>query len=221
MFASASFWAFLLTIPGYRSTVFVVTSSVNKVALCDMAELFGVRSSAGADRVMVSFGEKFAASEQFDVVFREGMALVEEVASYLDGAGRREAKALKPPVSVLYATESMRLTTRLLDLASWLLIRRALKEGEIDAEEARRKRQRVKLKALGRPGHIKGFDDLPETLQDFIERSFALHDRIVMLDKAIAANPMAAAQDNSIVPGEAPDNPVLAQMSLLRQAFGG
>lgn len=59
------------------------------------------------------------------------MLLVETTAAYLDGPGRREAKLLKPPVSVLYATESMRLTTRLLDLASWLLVRRALKEGEI------------------------------------------------------------------------------------------
>ncbi|MCH9806558.1 MAG: DUF1465 family protein [Alphaproteobacteria bacterium] len=187
-----------------------------------MSELFGVQSSAGADRVMVSFGERFAASEQFDVVFREGMALVEEVASYLDGAGRKEAKALKPPVSVLYATESMRLTTRLLDLASWLLIRRALKEGEINQEEARRKRARVKLKALGRPGHIKGFEDLPEALQDLVERSFALHDRIVMLDKSIASQVSNAAPRHDAETGaDTTGNPVLAQMSLLRQAFGG
>ncbi len=205
---------------GYVLSVVLFTSSLTPVALCDMSEFFGMRSSAGADRVMVSFGEKFAASGQFDEVFREGMALVEEVAAYLDGAGRREAKALKPPTSVLYATESMRLTTRLLDLASWLLIRRALKEGEINAEEAKRKRQRVKLKALGRPGHIKGFADLPENLQDLVERSFALHDRIVMLDKAISTKTSDNADDEGASPDDVAGNPVLAQMSLLRQAFG-
>ena len=166
------------------------------------------------DRVTISFGERFEASQQFDVVFREGMALVEEVATYLDGCGRRDSKALKPPLSVLYATESMRLTTRLLDLASWLLIRRALKEGEIDAEEARRKRQRVKLKAIGRPGHIKRFDELPEALQDLIERSFALHDRIVMLDRAVTRDKAKDCVEPT------PDNPVAQQMHLLRQAFG-
>lgn len=71
------------------------------------------------------------------------MALVERTAAYLDGPGRREAKALAGSVSVLYATESMRLTTRLLDLASWLLIRRSLKEGEISEEEAAKKRRPV------------------------------------------------------------------------------
>ena len=39
-------------------------------------------------------------------------------------------------VSIAYATESTRLTTRLLDLASWLLIQRSLKEGEITLDEA-------------------------------------------------------------------------------------
>lgn len=184
-----------------------------------MSEFFSVQNSVRVDSVTVSFGERFEASGQFDAVFREGMALVEEVACYLDGAGRRRSKSLKPPVSVLYATESMRLTTRLLDLASWLLIRRALKEGEIDAEEARRKRQRVKLKSLGRPGHIKRFDELPESLQGLIERSFALHDRIVMLDRAITTGePTAGGNDCH----EAPiSNPVAAQMNMLRQAFGG
>ena len=32
--------------------------------------------------------------------------------------------------ALAYATESMRLTTRLLELASWLMVRRALKEGD-------------------------------------------------------------------------------------------
>src|SRR6516225_12266568 len=95
--------------------------------------------------ITVSFGERFAASDQFDAIFKEGMGLVERTAAYLDGAGRKEARQLRGPVSVLYATESMRLTTRLLELASWLMIRRAHKEGEITPEEARAKRERVKL----------------------------------------------------------------------------
>ena len=54
----------------------------------------------------------------------KGMALVERTAEYLDREGRTESRKLKPPVSLAYSTESMRLTTRLLDLASWLLIQR-------------------------------------------------------------------------------------------------
>lgn len=164
--------------------------------------------------VTVSFGMLFQASEQFDSVFKEGMALVERTAAYLDGTGRREAKALSGALNVLYATESMRLTTRLLDLASWLLIRRALKEGEIDEDEARRKRQRVKLQGLGRPSHVKDFDSLPAGLRALIEASFSLHDRIVQLDRAM----MQTAGDGAAASANV-RNPVLAQISMLQEAF--
>jgi regulator of CtrA degradation len=162
--------------------------------------------------VTISFGEHFQASEQFDQVFKEGMALVERTASYLDGEGRRESKGLASPITVLYATESMRLTTRLLDLASWLLIRRGLKAGEITEEEAKRKRERVKLNSLGRPAHVAAYAELPKGLRQLIEASFALHDRIVQLDRA-----MAKLED--AVPASPAANPVAAQMRQLEQAF--
>jgi regulator of CtrA degradation len=159
----------------------------------------------------VSFGAHFATSEQFDAIFKEGMTLVEGTAAYLDGPGRKEARLLKGPVAVLYATESMRLTTRLLELASWLMIRRALKEGEITTEEARAKRERVKLRGPGRPSHVKGFAELPAGLRALIDSSYALSDRIFQLDRAI-----------EVVPDKAPvlENPVSAQVTLLEQAFG-
>ncbi len=50
------------------------------------------------------------------------MTLVEETADYLDGDGRHAARELPRPASIVYATESMRLTTRLMQLASWLLL---------------------------------------------------------------------------------------------------
>ena len=36
----------------------------------------------------VSFSERLASSQVFATLFRDGMALVEETATYLDGAGR-------------------------------------------------------------------------------------------------------------------------------------
>lgn len=161
----------------------------------------------------ISFGQHFQASDGFDQVFKHGMALVERTAAYLDGDGRRESRGLQPTVTVLYATESMRLTTRLLDLASWLLIRRALKENEISEEDASKKRQRVKLQSLGRPQHIAGFADLPAGLRSLIEESFALHDRIVQLDRAMTVE-VQGAREETIA------NPVAAQMNALTAAFG-
>jgi regulator of CtrA degradation len=170
-------------------------------------------SSSTVSGVTISFGERFATSDQFDAIFKEGMALVERTADYLDGPGRKEAKGLESPLTLIYATESMRLTTRLLEVASWLLIRRALKEGEISAEEARQKRQRIKLHALGRPSHVKDFERLPQGLRDLIDASFSINDRILQIDRALAAH--QAGNDAPVIPA----NPVDAQFARLNAAF--
>ena len=62
--------------------------------------MVGKSRSGSRDGVTVSFGAKFAHSDQFRTVFREGMALVEAAATYLDGDGRKEARKLKPPHSL-------------------------------------------------------------------------------------------------------------------------
>src|ERR1700743_1257450 len=80
--------------------------------------------------------QDFASSELFDRTFQEGMELVEETASYLDGAGRQDSKLLSRSAALAYAGESMRLTTRLMQVASWLLVQRAVREGDMNAEAA-------------------------------------------------------------------------------------
>jgi regulator of CtrA degradation len=167
-----------------------------------------------ASAVTVSFAERFTQSDQFDVVFKDGMALVEKTANYLDGEGRKDAKALPSPLNMVYATESMRLTSRLLDLASWLLIRRGLRDGEMSVEEAARRRQRVKLKSFGRPSHIARFAELPEGLRGLIEASFALHDRIAQIDAGLNPQPSTPAAVAATAV-----NPVGDQMTKLRLAF--
>lgn len=159
----------------------------------------------------VLFGERYAASARFTAVFKEGMALVERTAAYLDGQGRKDARLLKPPVSVVYATESMRLTTRLLELATWLLIRRSLNEGEITQAEAGAKRARVKLRPAGGASHIAHYGELPEGLRSLLEESFRLTDRIIQLDTALGQDPtgIKAAQPN----------PVAQQIAALDTAF--
>ena len=92
--------------------------------------------TAGRSRAAVV--DDFARSELFDRTFREGMELVEETAAYLDGDGRRESKLLSRTTALAYAGESMKLTTRLMQIASWLLVQRAVREGDMTATAATR-----------------------------------------------------------------------------------
>jgi regulator of CtrA degradation len=173
--------------------------------------------------VTISFGERFAASDQFDAIFREGMTLVERAAAYLDGPGRKEAKVLPGPAAMLYANESMRLTKRLLQLASWLMIRRDHKEGKIAADVMRRKLVGVSLTEPGRISHVKGFDTLPDGLRALIVASFALNDRIARLDLAmqVQSGVQSGEPDATGDSAPAPASPVQAQVARLERAFSG
>src|SRR6059036_632448 len=136
----------------------------------------------------VSFGERLAASQAFADLFRDGMALVEQTAAYLDGPGRQESKKLDRSAALAYATESMRLTTRLMQLASWLLLHRAVKEGEMTLGQANREKTKVKLSAAD-PGSSDSIEKLPSQLQDLIARSMALQSKVRRLDTSIHAPP--------------------------------
>jgi regulator of CtrA degradation len=162
-------------------------------------------SEAGA----VSFSERLASSQVFATLFRDGMALVEETASYLDGSGRQESKKLDRSAAMVYATESMRLTTRLMQLASWLLLHRAVKEGEMTLAQASKEKSKVRLAACD-PGDAKSIALLPGRLQELIGRSVRLQGEVRRLDAT-----MHAAAPLSVAVG----NPVERQLGLLKAAF--
>src|SRR5204862_3896296 len=134
-----------------------------------------------AEAEPVRFGERLASSQAFSGLFREGMTLVEQTAAYLDGPGRNESKLLDRGAALAYATESMRLTTRLMQLASWLLLHRAVNEGEMSLAQAYKEKAKVKLSAANT------FDEdnirlLPERLRILIVRSKALQAPVRRLD---------------------------------------
>jgi regulator of CtrA degradation len=157
----------------------------------------------------VSFGARLAASPTFAGLFRDGMKLVEETASYLDGPGRKESKKLDRAAALCYATESMRLTTRLMQLASWLLLHRAVNEGEMSLAQANKEKTKVKL-AAGEPIDENAVNTLPQPLQALIDRARKLHEDVRRLDATIHAP----------VPEELPSgNPLERQIGLLRAAF--
>jgi regulator of CtrA degradation len=151
--------------------------------------------------------EDFARSELFDHTFREGMELVQDTATYLDGDGRRESKLLSRTAALAYAGESMKLTTRLMQIASWLLVQRAIREGEMTAEAACESRYRLaERKVEAEPTH----PDLPIALIEYLVRSEKLYDRVLHLDRRMYLD----------APVAETVNPVQSQLDRLAAAFG-
>jgi regulator of CtrA degradation len=161
----------------------------------------------------VEFKQRLVSGGGFNALYREGMGLIEEVAAYLDGDGRAASRSLTREASFVYATESMRLTTRLMQLASWLLLQRAVNEGEISPESAREEKAKVKFSpsqgARGGPG----WEDLPPTLKSYIAEGERLFERVQHFDRL---------DRGEVVPQVAMDetHSIAAQMSRLKAAFG-
>ncbi|MGE3142499.1 MAG: DUF1465 family protein [Hyphomonadaceae bacterium] len=151
----------------------------------------------------------FAKSELFDRTFKEGMALVEETATYLDGPGRAASKRLPRLPALAYAGESMRLTTRLMQVASWLLVQRAVRDGEMSLADAASDKYRLSSRDSGDASALAGAEDLPEALTALAKKGAAIYERVRRLDQDMYA------------PSPAGENAVDAQRARLEAAFGG
>lgn len=174
-----------------------------------MTELF--HSEARKEAPTVSFGESFVASDSFRALFREGMGLVEATAAYLDGDGRLQAKTLSRNLALAYASESMRLTTRLMQIASWLLLQRAVAEGELSLHDARQQKNRVRVSEQDMMTSPDLFAQLPLELRDLIGNSMRMQARIIHLDQLIESRTLSCSP---------PVNAVASQQRLLASAFG-
>ena len=137
---------------------------------------------------------------------------LEEAAAYLDGPGRDEARRLPRLSALAYANESMKLTTRMMQLASWLLVRRAVAEGEMSVESASAQIARLRLNKNEVPVSAAQIKGLPKRLIELIQQSIRLQDRVAHADTIIKT----AADTEPVLSGR---NAVALQHLLLRSAF--
>lgn len=164
---------------------------------------------------LVSLAERRIFSSSFKPLYNEGMALVEQAAEYLDGEGRTEAKRLSRVAATLYAAESMRLTTRLMQVASWLLLQRAANSGEMTRDQVASEKSKVRLDTASAHEDAPGWAELPARFRDIVMRSLSLQALVRRMDEEIygpsnvTALPTAARRSN----------PVSDQISLLNTAF--
>jgi regulator of CtrA degradation len=150
---------------------------------------------------------EFAGSELFDRLFKEGMGLVEEAASYLDGPGRVDSRKLNRELALVYAAESMEVTTRLMQAASWLVVQRAVREKDMKVEEAGDEKYR--LARTGEP-HPVDRSVMPAQLMSLVDRSRALYERVWRFDMTLYSETPQPAENN-----------VMKQIDRLRQAAEG
>lgn len=150
----------------------------------------------------------FVSSALFRRLFQEGMTLVEEAAGYLDGPGREDSKTLPRHAALAYAGESMRLTTRLMQVASWLLVQKAISDEEMKPIDAVDEKYRLGGQKINASEPIDGADELPQRLRELLDQSEKLYGRVARLDSSLYAS-----QEQSF------ESDVNRRIDLLKNAF--
>jgi len=105
----------------------------------------------------------------------------------------------------------MRLTTRLTQMATWLLARRAVLNGETLPNRGGIS-DPLLLLPITRMAGSKGYDDLPARLKELIEASYDMHLKIHRFDATDRAGPKALPRH---------PNGVATQLARLEAAFTG
>ncbi len=163
----------------------------------------------------IKLAERRVFSDSFKPLYNEGMGLVEQAAEYLDGAGRTDARKLSRMAATLYAAESMRLTTRLMQIASWLLLQRAANSGEMTRDQVASEKSKVRLDTASAPDSAVGWNELPEAFLHLVNRSLSLQSLVRRMDEEIYGGGL----DASVTPLPRRSNPVSDQIHLLNTAF--
>src|SRR5271166_2189519 len=121
----------------------------------------------------------------FGRTYDEALDLVRRTRDYLRDAGAHDCALLDPVTGLAYSAESSRITARLTNLMAWLLMQRAVHQGEITIDEARREAPELaRIKVCLEPACVE-IDRLPARLTRLLDQSDRLYRRIMRLDEMI------------------------------------
>lgn len=144
----------------------------------------------------------------FQTLYDKGMRLIEETAAYIDGEGAYAAQELSEAASSLYTEEAMRISTRLMQVASWLLLMRAGREKEMSEEQIATEKARISLNTPSEQIQSALWEELPQTFRTLVDRSLRLEERVRYLDF-----------DLTVLLEKGSPNPVNEQLDRLNAAF--
>ena len=126
-------------------------------------------------------------STMLETTYNEVMTLVSRTADFVGAVKNGTAPGFDFGAGPAYTVESMRHTTRLMQVMAWLLTQRAVESGEMTAEEARDPKYRLGAPdiCLARP--VAGTDLLPRRFQEMITQSEQIYRRIKRIAEQMEA----------------------------------
>jgi regulator of CtrA degradation len=118
--------------------------------------------------------------------YDEALTLLIEAKNYLSFRQAAEVGRMPPLERLKLTREAFRVTSRLTQVLAWLMLRRAVIEGEIPDEDARQPERRL----AGHDVCLGSAEDLgdwlPAGMDGLLERSRLLYERVARLDRLLS-----------------------------------
>lgn len=131
-----------------------------------------------------------------DSLYTEAMLLADEARSYFDQSGREDRLRLDPLHRVSFSVESLKVTTRLMQVIAWLLTQRALEAGELSRAQADADERRLGEAPTSDPNLL---DQLPESALQIVRASQDLFARVRRLNRSADSNEAGASPARTLL----------------------
>ncbi|HLO76472.1 MAG TPA: DUF1465 family protein [Magnetospirillum sp.] len=119
----------------------------------------------------------------FHRTYDETMDLMVEARNYMAYVERRERERAGTMTGLRMSCEAMRITSRLTQVMAWLMIQRAVHEGEIDLGEAMGESNRLSGGDVCLDDTFSSDQTLPHGLRSLMDRSFRLYQRVARIEE--------------------------------------
>jgi regulator of CtrA degradation len=114
--------------------------------------------------------------------YDEALQLTRSVRDYIANQARADKAALDHDTQLVASCEEMRVTTRMTQVMAWLMLQRAVQDGEVGRDEVAKSENRLGAQdtCLAEPAIDPAY--LPERLNELLAQSRSLYERIQRLD---------------------------------------
>lgn len=133
-------------------------------------------------------------SALLETTYAEVLDLVSRTSDFVDAVRAGTAPQPDNDAGAAYTIESMRHTTRLMQVMAWLLTQRAVDAGEMTVEEAADPKYRIGAADICLATPMPGADALPKTFREMTVRSREIYRRIKrmaeLMDQPVPEHPV-------------------------------
>ncbi|MDN5248715.1 DUF1465 family protein [Bartonella sp. TP] len=135
---------------------------------------------------MLILMENQAYAAVFAKTYARGMQLIECTAAYIDGPGKSLLRELDEEQLALYTREAGAISTRLMQIASWLLLFRAWLEKDMSLQRIKDEKTKICLQTPSERYKHGRWDELPEIFRLLVLDSLRLETRLRNLDSLVS-----------------------------------